>query len=89
MTKLRWRDMISEGLTTKRGKEQTWSQLIMAANTPMLLRAGLVEGDTRAGVLASGQVVGMLDDLPTCRDLIEQIVAEAEAIIGKLPSVLS
>jgi NAD(P)H-dependent flavin oxidoreductase YrpB (nitropropane dioxygenase family) len=89
MTKLRWRDMISEGLTTKRGKEQTWSQLIMAANTPMLLRAGLVEGDTRAGVLASGQVVGMLDDLPTCRDLIEQIVAEAEAIIGKLPSILS
>ncbi len=88
MTKLRWRDMISEGLATKHGKEQTWSQMIMAANTPMLLRAGLVEGDTQAGVLASGQVVGMLDDLPTCRELIESIVAEAEAIIGKLPSVL-
>jgi nitronate monooxygenase len=54
----------------------------------MLLRAGLVEGNTRAGVLASGQVVGMLDDLPSCRDLIEGIVAEAEAIIGKLPSTL-
>jgi NAD(P)H-dependent flavin oxidoreductase YrpB (nitropropane dioxygenase family) len=88
MTKLRWRDMISEGLATKRGKEQTWSQMIMAANTPMLLRAGLVEGDTRAGVLASGQVVGMLDDLPSCRELIESVVAEAEAIIGTLPSVL-
>ncbi|MFN2561505.1 MAG: NAD(P)H-dependent flavin oxidoreductase [Jatrophihabitans sp.] len=88
MTKLRWRDMISEGLATKHGKEQTWSQMIMAANTPMLLRAGLVEGDTQAGVLASGQVVGMLDDLPSCRDLIESIVAEAEAIIAKLPSVL-
>src|SRR4051812_14902169 len=73
MTKLRWRDMISEGLATKHGKEQTWSQMIMAANTPMLLRAGLVEGDTQAGVLASGQVVGMLDDLPSCRDLIESI----------------
>jgi NAD(P)H-dependent flavin oxidoreductase YrpB (nitropropane dioxygenase family) len=88
MTKLRWRDMISEGLATKHGKEQSWSQMIMAANTPMLLRAGLVEGDTQAGVLASGQVVGMLDDLPSCRDLIESIVAEAEAIIAKLPSVL-
>jgi NAD(P)H-dependent flavin oxidoreductase YrpB (nitropropane dioxygenase family) len=88
MTKLRWRDMISEGLATKHGKEQTWSQMIMAANTPMLLRAGLVEGDTQAGVLASGQVVGLLDDLPSCRDLIESIVAEAEAIIAKLPSVL-
>jgi NAD(P)H-dependent flavin oxidoreductase YrpB (nitropropane dioxygenase family) len=88
MTKLRWRDMVREGLATKHGKEQTWSQLVMAANTPMLLRAGLVEGDTHAGVLASGQVVGMLADLPTVSDLIEGIVAEAEAIIGKLPTVL-
>jgi NAD(P)H-dependent flavin oxidoreductase YrpB (nitropropane dioxygenase family) len=88
MTKLRWRDMVREGVATKHGKEQTWSQLVMAANTPMLLRAGLVEGDTQAGVLASGQVVGMLDDLPSCADLIGGIVAEAEAIIGKLPSVL-
>jgi NAD(P)H-dependent flavin oxidoreductase YrpB (nitropropane dioxygenase family) len=89
MTKLSWRDMVSEGLATKHGKEQTWAQLIMAANTPMLLRAGLVEGDTHAGVLASGQVVGMLDDLPSVRELVEGIVADAEAIIGKLPSVLS
>jgi NAD(P)H-dependent flavin oxidoreductase YrpB (nitropropane dioxygenase family) len=88
LTRLSWRDMITEGLATKHGKEQSWSQMVMAANTPMLLRAGLVEGNTRAGVLASGQVVGMLDDLPSCRDLIEGIVAEAEAIIGKLPSTL-
>ena len=88
MTKLRWRDIVREGVATKHAKEQTWSQLVMAANTPMLLRAGLVEGNTHAGVLASGQVVGMLDDLPSCADLIGGIVAEAEAIIGKLPSVL-
>jgi hypothetical protein len=31
----------------------------------------------------------MLDDLPSVRDLVEGIVAEAEAIIGKLPSVLT
>jgi hypothetical protein len=29
----------------------------------MMLKAGLVEGDTGAGVLAAGQVVGLLDDL--------------------------
>ncbi|HEX3336475.1 MAG TPA: nitronate monooxygenase [Jatrophihabitans sp.] len=89
LTQLSWRDMITEGLATKHGKEQSWSQLVMAANTPMLLRAGLVEGNTQAGVLASGQVVGMLDDLPSCGELIEGIVAEAEAIIGKLPTVLA
>jgi NAD(P)H-dependent flavin oxidoreductase YrpB (nitropropane dioxygenase family) len=88
MTRLKWRDMVREGLATKHGKEQTWSQMIMAANTPMLLRAGLVEGNTQAGVLASGQVVGMLADLPSCAELIAGIVAEAEAIIGKLPATL-
>ena len=75
-------------MATKHGKEQTWSQMIMAANTPMLLRAGLVEGNTQAGVLASGQVVGMLDDLPTCRELIEGIVPDAPAIIASCRAVL-
>jgi NAD(P)H-dependent flavin oxidoreductase YrpB (nitropropane dioxygenase family) len=84
LTRLRWRDMVREGLATKHGKEQTWAQMLMAANTPMLLRAGLVDGDTRAGVLASGQVVGMLDDLPTCAELISGIVAQAEKIIADL-----
>jgi NAD(P)H-dependent flavin oxidoreductase YrpB (nitropropane dioxygenase family) len=88
LTGLSWRDMVTEGVASKHGKEQTWSQLLMAANTPMLLRAGLVEGNTRAGVLASGQVVGLLDDLPSCRELIEGMVAEAEAIIAALPAVL-
>jgi NAD(P)H-dependent flavin oxidoreductase YrpB (nitropropane dioxygenase family) len=88
MTGLRWRDMVREGLATKHGKEQSWAQMVMAANTPMLLRAGLVEGDTHAGVLASGQVVGMLSDLPSCRELVEGIVAEAEAIVSKLGGLL-
>ncbi len=88
LTELRWRDMIREGLATKHGKEQTWAQMIMAANTPMLLRAGLVEGDTHAGVLASGQVVGMLDDLPTCAELITGIVTQAEKILTGLAATV-
>ena len=84
LTGLRWKDMVAEGMATKHGKEQTWSQMIMAANTPMLLRAGLVEGRTDAGVLASGQVVGMLDDLPRVAELITTMVADAEKIIAGL-----
>jgi NAD(P)H-dependent flavin oxidoreductase YrpB (nitropropane dioxygenase family) len=89
LTHLTWGEMVREGLATKHGKEQTWAQTVMAANTPMLLRAGLVEGNTQAGVLASGQVVGMLEDLPSCGQLIERIVSDAAAILGKLPAVLS
>jgi NAD(P)H-dependent flavin oxidoreductase YrpB (nitropropane dioxygenase family) len=69
--------MITDGLAMRHGKEMTWSQVVMAANTPMLLKAGLVEGNTDAGVLASGQVAGILEDLPSCAELIESIVQEA------------
>ncbi|SER82532.1 NAD(P)H-dependent flavin oxidoreductase [Lentzea albida] len=86
-TGLTWRAMIREGLAMKHGRDLTWSQVVMAANTPMLLRAGLVEGRTDAGVLASGQVAGLLDDLPTCADLVEGIVKDAEAAIDRLRDV--
>jgi NAD(P)H-dependent flavin oxidoreductase YrpB (nitropropane dioxygenase family) len=77
MSRMTWRSMISDGLAMRHGKELTWSQVVMAANTPMLLRAGLVEGNTDAGVLASGQVAGILEDLPSCAELIDSIVRDA------------
>lgn len=58
ITGLTWRSMVREGVAMKRGGDRDWAQVLMAANTPMLLRAGLVGGDPDAGVLASGQVVG-------------------------------
>ena len=35
------------------------------------------EGNTEAGVLASGQVAGIIDDLPSCAELIQTIVGDA------------
>ena len=77
MSGMSWSSMIGDGLAMRRGKDLSWSQVIMAANTPMLLKAGLVDGQTDAGVLASGQVAGIIDDLPSCAQLIEGIVSEA------------
>ena len=77
MSQMTWPSMIRDGLAMRHGKELSWSQVLMAANTPMLLKAGLVEGNTDAGVLASGQVAGIVEDLPSCAELIEAIVADA------------
>lgn len=77
MTGMTWRSIVKDGLAMRRGKDLTWSQVVMAANTPMLLKAGLVEGNTDAGVLASGQVAGILDDLPSCAELVASIVDDA------------
>ena len=77
MSQMSWTAMIRDGLAMRRGKDLSWAQVIMAANTPMLLKAGLVDGSTDAGVLASGQVAGIIEDLPTCAQLIDGIVSEA------------
>ncbi|HME49190.1 (3aS,4S,5R,7aS)-5-hydroxy-7a-methyl-1-oxo-octahydro-1H-indene-4-carboxyl-CoA dehydrogenase [Mycobacterium sp.] len=72
-----WRTMVRDGLAMRHGKDLTWSQVLMAANTPMLLRASMVDGNTEAGVMASGQVAGIISDLPSCVELIESIVGDA------------
>jgi NAD(P)H-dependent flavin oxidoreductase YrpB (nitropropane dioxygenase family) len=82
---LSWTSMLREGLSMRNG--MTLAQVVMAANTPMLLRAGLVEGRTDAGVLAAGQVVGMLADLPTCAEVINGVVTQATEILEGLRSV--
>jgi NAD(P)H-dependent flavin oxidoreductase YrpB (nitropropane dioxygenase family) len=78
-----WRDLIREALSMKRSQELSWSQTVMAANAPMLLRATMVEGRPEAGVMAGGQVTGLIEDLPSCAELIERIVGEAEAVLGR------
>jgi NAD(P)H-dependent flavin oxidoreductase YrpB (nitropropane dioxygenase family) len=72
-----WRQLAVDGRAMRHEQGRSMAQLALAANTPMLLKAGLVEGDTRAGVLASGQVVGLLRDLPSCEELIDRVVTEA------------
>jgi NAD(P)H-dependent flavin oxidoreductase YrpB (nitropropane dioxygenase family) len=56
----------------------------MAANTPVLLRAAMVDGRTDLGLMSSGQVTGLIDDLPSCVELIESIMAEAGATLERL-----
>jgi NAD(P)H-dependent flavin oxidoreductase YrpB (nitropropane dioxygenase family) len=72
-----WWQLAKDGREMKKQQGRSLAQMTLAANTPMMLRAGLVEGDTDAGVLASGQVVGVIDDLPTCEELIDRVVTQA------------
>ncbi|MFI0151084.1 NAD(P)H-dependent flavin oxidoreductase [Streptomyces lydicus] len=82
---LSWPRMVQDGLAMKHGKELSWSQVLLAANTPMLLRASMVEGRTDLGVMASGQVAGLIEDLPSCAELVERIMAEAAYTLRALP----
>ncbi|MGW6786592.1 NAD(P)H-dependent flavin oxidoreductase [Streptomyces sp. NPDC054987] len=81
---LGWSQMVRDGLAMKHGKDLSWSQVLLAANTPMLLRASMVEGRTDLGVMASGQVAGVIDDLPSCAELVCRVMAEAHCVLDRL-----
>ena len=81
---LTWRRMIRDGLAMKHGKDLTWSQVLLAANTPMLLKASMVDGRTDLGVMASGQVAGVIEDLPSCAELVARVMKEAEEVVWTL-----
>ncbi len=43
---------------------------------------GVLEtGDIDAGIWSAGQVQGLINDIPSCKELVERIVAQAEEII--------
>lgn len=79
-----WADIVREGLAMKQSRELSWSQVIMAANTPMMLRSSMVDGRTDLGTMASGQVAGVIDDLPSCAELMARIMAEADQVLSGL-----
>ena len=80
-----WAAMVRDGLAMRRGKQLTWSQVLLAANTPMMLRAAMVDGRPDLGIMASGQVAALIDDLPSCAELVERVMAEAAATPARLP----
>ncbi len=49
----------------------------------------MMEGATDSGVWSCGMVAGLIHDIPTCKELVDRIMSEAEAIIrGRLTGML-
>ena len=42
----------------------------------------MLEGDMDAGAWSCGMVAGLIHDIPTCQELIDRIMSEAETLIG-------
>ncbi len=84
LTKTSLADFVKEGLAMRKSQSLTWSQLAMAANAPMLTRASMVDGKLEVGILPTGQVVGVIDALPTVAEVLESIMREADATLARL-----
>jgi len=77
-------DLMKSALAMSRDDDMTAAQAIMSANAPMIIQKAMVEGDPAHGVLPSGQVAGVIDELVSCRQLIDGIVAEAQQRLEEL-----
>ncbi|HZP29818.1 MAG TPA: nitronate monooxygenase family protein [Acidimicrobiia bacterium] len=76
--------LLKEGLAMRREQGLPWSQVVLAANAPMLTKASMVDGHAEAGILPTGQVVGLVDELPTVHDLVQRIMDDAEQTLKRL-----
>ncbi len=70
--------LLKSAVAMTRGDDMTAAQAIMSANAPMIIQKAMVEGEPSRGVLPSGQVAGVIDELLSCEELINAIVQEAE-----------
>ncbi|MBF9149752.1 NAD(P)H-dependent flavin oxidoreductase [Novosphingobium jiangmenense] len=59
-------------------------QAMMAATMPMLIQKAVVDGDIENGVMATGVVGGRISEIPTCQELVDRIMAEANARLSAL-----
>jgi NAD(P)H-dependent flavin oxidoreductase YrpB (nitropropane dioxygenase family) len=86
---LSWPELIRHGRAMRRDAALTWGQVLMAANTPMLLRAAMVDGRPDLGLMSSGQVAGLIGDLPSCAELIGTVTADAEQRLAMLAGAIT
>jgi NAD(P)H-dependent flavin oxidoreductase YrpB (nitropropane dioxygenase family) len=79
-----WGDLfkMARGMTSH--GEMTFSQAMMAAAAPTLIQRAVEEGDAENGLMATGMVAGRLTDLPSCQQLIDSIMAEADTRLKAL-----
>lgn len=79
-------ELLRSGLAMRKNQKLTRSQMLLAANAPILAKRAMNDGDPVNGYLPSGSVAGMIDDRPTCAELVARIVEEAERTLKQLES---
>jgi NAD(P)H-dependent flavin oxidoreductase YrpB (nitropropane dioxygenase family) len=76
--------LLRSALSMQRNEKLTRAQLLLAANAPILAKRAMNDGDPVGGYLPSGSVAGVIDDRPTCAELVARIMDEAEETLKRL-----
>ncbi len=78
-------EMLKSSWAMARQSDLSFGQTLLAANSPMIIQNSMVHGRPDEGVLPSGQVAGLIDDLPTCTALLDAMVTEARERLAGNP----
>ncbi len=81
LTETTFSQLLKSGLAMKRSQKLTWSQVVLAANAPLLTKAALVDGHPEVGILPTGAGLGVIDSDPSCAEIINSIMEEAGGIL--------
>jgi len=83
---LQWKSQT--GMTTQQALAILWkgfredpgstAQNVMAANAPMLLQRSMTDGKPAEGVMSSGQVAALINQLDSCETVIQGIMRQAQ-----------
>lgn len=77
-------DLLKSALAMSKDDGGSAAQAIMSANAPMIIQKAMVDGHPDEGVLPSGQVAGVIDEILSVEEIVSGIVAEAEARLANL-----
>ncbi len=77
-TGMGWGEVVRAAKMMTSHGEMPLAQAMMAAAAPMMIQRAVVSGDAENGLMATGVVAGRLRDLPSCAELIADIMREAD-----------
>ncbi len=77
-------ELLRSAFAMRANEKLSNAQMILAANAPILARIAMRDGDPVRGYLPSGSVAGVIEDRPTCQELVSRMVQEAEDTLKKL-----
>lgn len=79
-----WGELIRSARAMQTHGAMPLRQAMMAATMPTLIRKAVVDGDIANGVMATGVVGGRIDGLPSCQQLVDDIMHQARQRIAAL-----
>ncbi|MFC2041385.1 NAD(P)H-dependent flavin oxidoreductase [Chloroflexota bacterium] len=82
LLKLSWWKLVQSGLSARKteGGMSMREQIRYAADAAKADKVYL-EGDEKAGTADIGQIIGGIEDIPTCQEIVEKTVAEAAKVL--------